>query len=175
MPTEKKQMIVTELADRLSRSNLVILADYRGLDMREMTTVRRGLQKAGAGFHVVKNTLFLRALEAASVGGLEDYLEGPTVVTFAYGDPIDAARALRDQAANLPALKLRGGWMEGRPLSAGDVQALAMLPPRPILLGRVAGTLQSPMAGLVNALAGVMRQLVYVLQARSEGAEAAAG
>ncbi len=170
MPAEKKQSLVADLAERLSRSRMVILADYRGLDMKGMTGVRRALERSGAGFHVVKNTLFLRALEQAAIVGLDAFLEGPTAVAFAYEDAMATAKALQEQASSIPMLRIKGAWMEGSALSPDQVRALAALPPREILLARVMGTVQSPVAGLVNTLAGVLRQLLYVLQARSEGA-----
>jgi large subunit ribosomal protein L10 len=174
MPTEKKRATVAQLIANLSRSNLLVLAEYIGLNMKDMTTVRRALQRVGGGFHVVKNTLLLRALGESEVSGLEPYLEGPIAVLFAYEDVIAAARVLKEQASSFPALKIRAGWMEGRALPAEVVQELATVPPRPILLGQVAGTVQAPVAGVVNGLAAVLRQLIYVLQSRAEqGAEAA--
>jgi large subunit ribosomal protein L10 len=177
MPTGKKQAMAAQLAERLSRSHLVVLTDYRGLNMKDLTSLRRGLEKAGAGYHVVKNTLLALALGQVSIQGLDRYLVGPTAVVFAYEDPINSARVLKEQVLNFPSVQIRGGWMEGRVLSADAVKALADLPSRPVLLGQVVGMLQGPMASLVSTLAGAMRQLLYVLQARVEkgpepGAEA---
>ncbi len=175
MPTEKKRTSVAELAERLSRSKLVVLTDYRGLNMKDLTSLRRSLARAGIGYHVVKNTLLELALGQSPVKGLEPFLAGPTAVAFGYEDPVNAARALREQVASFPIVRIKGGWMQEQVLSADGIRALADLPPRPVLLGQVVGMLQSPMAGLVGTLAGAMRRLLYVLQARAEqGGEPAA-
>ena len=170
MPTEKKQTSVAQLAERLSRSHLVVLTDYRGLNMKDLTGLRRNLERAGIGYHVVKNTLLDLALGQVSIQGLGPYLEGPTAVAFGYEDPVNSARVLKEQVVSFPAVRIKGGWMQGQVLSPEAVRALADLPPRPVLLGQVVGMLQSPMAGLVGTLAGAMRQLLYVLQARAEEA-----
>lgn len=178
MPTEKKRAIVAQLCEKLSRSNLIILTDYRGLSVAEITAFRRGLERTGAGYHVVKNTLLLLALQEEKIEGLERCLDGPTAVAFAYGDAVAAAKAVDDYAKDHPLVKIRGGWMEGKALNAEQVVALASLPPRPVLLGQVAGTIRAPVANLVNGLASLLRQVLYALKAREEQiaeADAAAG
>lgn len=167
MPTEKKRDTVAQLSETLSRSTLVILTDYRGLSMRDLTAVRRNLSKAGVGYHVVKNTL-LRLAMGDAVAALAPYLEGPTAVAFAFEDPVAASKALQEQVASFPTIKVKGGWLQGEALPPEGIKALAILPPRPVLLGQVVGMLQSPMANLVGVLSSTMRQLMYVLQQRVE-------
>lgn len=174
MPTERKRALVAQIQERLSRSNLVILTDYRGLDVTAITALRRGVEKASGGYHVVKNTLLLLALQEVGIEGLASFLEGPTAVAFAYGDSVAMAKAVVDYAKESPFLKIKAAWMEGELITLEDVQALAALPTRPVLLGQLMGTLQSPTAGLVNSLATMLRQLIYALKVRSEEAEAAA-
>jgi large subunit ribosomal protein L10 len=154
------------------------LTDYRGLTVAEITALRRGLEKAGAGYHVVKNTLFSLALQEHGIEGVEHYLDGPTAVAFGYEDVVATAKAVDDYAKDHPVVKIRGGWMEGAALGAEQVVALASLPPRPVLLGQVAGTIRAPMANLVNGLASMLRQVLYALKAREEQiaeADASAG
>lgn len=170
MPTERKVGLVAWLQEAISGSNLVILTDYRGLTMAEITALRRSLEKAGASYHVVKNTLFHLALQGAGVEGLEAYLEGPTAVAFVRGEVAVAIKALQAQVAEHAVLRIKGAWMPGQVLSPEGLQTLATLPPRPVLLGQLAGAIQGPLAGLVNGLAGLLQQLVYLLQARSEQA-----
>jgi large subunit ribosomal protein L10 len=170
MPTEKKREMVAFLHEQLSKSQLVILTDYRGLNMAALTGLRRGLEKAGARYHVVKNTLLRLALRQARIEGLEPYLEGPTAVAFAYGDPVAVARALVAQQAEHPVLQIKGGWMPGQVLSPEQVQFLTTLPPRPALLGQFLGAVQGPLASLAGGLSELLRQLVYLLQQRSEQA-----
>jgi len=175
MPTEKKRAQVEELTERLRRSQVVILTDYRGLQMKDLTTLRRSLERAGGGYHVVKNTLLNRALDQAGIVGLASYIEGPLAVALGYEDAVTLAKALREQKAAFPTVQIKGGWMAGQALSPAQVEALATLPPRPILLGQLVGMVQWPVAGLIGTLSGVLQQLLYVLETRSrQGAEAAA-
>ncbi len=171
MPTEKKKETVARWVERLSRSQVVILTDYRGINMKDLTALRRALEKADGGYHVVKNTLLRLALRQASIAGLETYLEGPTAVALGYGDVVALAKALREQLPSYPSLQVKAAWMSGRVLSPETLETLATLPPRPVLLGQIVGALESPLAGLVGALAGVLRQLMYVLSVRSEQGE----
>ena len=173
MPTEKKRALVAQLRERLSRSALIILTDYRGLDVAAITALRRNVQKAGGGYHVVKNTLFGLALQEAGIEGLEGYLEGPTAVAFAYEDPIAVAKAVQDYVRESGILKVKAGWMDGAVLDAQAVKTVASLPPRPILLGQLMGTIQSPVVQLAHALMTGMRQLAYLLKTRAESAESA--
>ena len=168
MPTDKKRATVAQLRDKLSRSPLIMLTDYRGLNVSEITALRRSLEKAGAGYHVVKNTLLLLALQAEGIEGLESLLDGPTAVAFSYDDAVAAAKALTTAVKALPKVKIKGAWMEGKALDVNALRALAALPPRQVLLGQVAGTIQAPVSSLVNGLAGILRQLLYALKARSE-------
>lgn len=167
MPTEKKQAQVEEIAKRLGRSQVVVLTDYRGLNTKDLTTLRRSLERAGGGYHVVKNTLLRRAMEQVDIAGLESYIEGPLAVALGYEDAVALVKVLREQQAAFPQLKVKGGWMPGQVLSPEMVEALATLPSRPVLLGQVVGLVQSPVAGLVGMLAGVVQRLLYVLEAHS--------
>lgn len=171
MPTEKKKEIVAQLVERLNRSQMVVLTDYRGIKMKDLTALRRALEKADGSYHVVKNTLLRLALRQVSISGLEPYLEGPTALAFGYGDAVALAKALREQLPSYPALQVKAAWMSGQVLPPEALETLASLPPRPVLLGQVVGALQSPLVGLAGALAGVLRQLIYVLSVRSEQEE----
>ncbi len=167
MPTEKKRSIVAQLSAELARSNLVILTDYRGLTMKDLTTVRRALARNGVGYHVVKNTLLRLAL-GDSAATLEPYLEGPTAIALAFEDTVAAAKALHEQMGVFPVIKVKGGLLEGQAVSPEGVKALATLPPRPVLLGQLVGMIQAPAANLLGVLTASMRQLLYVLQQRAE-------
>ncbi len=168
MPTEKKRETVAFLREQLAKSQLVVLTDYRGLNMAALTGLRRNLEKAGARYHIVKNTLLKIAMEELGIAGVDPYLEGPTAVAFAHGDPVAAARTILAQQAELSTLRVKGAWMPGQVLSPEQVQFLATLPPRPVLLGQLLGAVQGPLANLAGGLSELLRQLVYVLQQRSE-------
>jgi len=128
---EQKEQIVAELASRLKAAETVLVADYRGLTMPQIDTLRSRLLESGARFTVVKNTLTRRAAEAAGADALLTLLEGPTAIAFleADGDMLAAAKALSDMARESKVLAIRGGVLEGRVVSAEEVESLATLPP----------------------------------------------
>lgn len=172
----RKAGIVGEIARHLGRSQAFFLTDFRGLDVATMTRLRRRVRDNQAEYMVAKNTLIKRALsQAGKDGGLDGLLEGPTALCFAYGDPVAVARTLAELARETRLLGIKGGWLEGRVLSGPDVEALAQLPPREVLLGRVLGGLQAPMVGLVTVLSGTVRNLVVVLEQIRKHKEAAQG
>src|SRR5918912_3246642 len=126
-----KERIVNELAERLKSSETLLVADYRGLTMPQIDTLRSRLLEHGARFSVVKNTLTRRAAEAAGADQLLALLEGPSAIAFieADGDAVAVAKALADTARETRVLAIRGGIMQGRTISGGDVEELAKLPP----------------------------------------------
>jgi large subunit ribosomal protein L10 len=163
----EKERVVAELVERLRTTQTLIVADYRGLDMAEIDNVRTELVKHGARFSVVKNTLTRRAAEAAGVEELNQFLEGPTAIAFVGdGDMVAVAKALNDSARRTRILALKGGIVEGKPVSADDVRELAALPPADVLRGQVLGAIVGPLnaiAGLVNA---PLQNLHGLLEAR---------
>lgn len=173
----RKSQIVEEIVRRLGRAQAFFLTDFRGLDVATMTRLRRRVRETQADYLVAKNTLIRRALDQVGQdGGLDGFLQGPTGLCFAYGDPVAAARTLTELVRETRTLAIKGGWLRGRALSAADVEALAQLPPREVLVGRVLGLLQAPVAGLATVLAGPVRQLVVVLdqiRQKKEGSQAA--
>ena len=167
MPTPRKLQITSELRELLSKSTIAILTDYRGLTVADISQLRRRLREAGIEYRVVKNTLARFAAEQAGKVGLTKILEGPTAIAFGYADVIEPAKVLIEfvRSSRLP-ITVRGAILDGRILSAEEVTSLASLPPREVLVGKVMGTLQSPMYGLVNVLSASLRGLVTVLSAR---------
>ena len=142
-----------------------ILSDYRGLNVQQMSDLRRRLREAQVELHVVKNTLARRATMDTEFAPLADYFVGPTSVACTEGDVVAMAKALTEYAKTQPNLEIRAGLVEGQVLTPAQVTALAELPPREVLLARLLASLQSPMSGLVNVLQGVQRKFLYVLQA----------
>src|SRR6202051_4023310 len=131
MQKEDKERVVTELTERLKTADTLIVADYRGLTMPQIDALRGKLIEHGARFTVVKNTLTRRAAEAAGADALLTLLEGPTAIAFleADGDMLAAAKALADMARESKVLAIRGGVLQGRVVSAEEVETLAALPP----------------------------------------------
>jgi large subunit ribosomal protein L10 len=183
MKKSDKERVVSELAERLKTSPTLIVADYRGLTMPQIDALRAQLLEHGARFAVVKNTLTRRAAQEAGVETLLAMLEGPTAIAFleSEGDPVAVAKALSTAARETQVLVIRGGIMEGRPITGDDVQSLAKLPPTDVLRGQVVGAIAGPMTMVVGLFNAPLRDLVGVLQARidqlgeqGEAAEAAA-
>ena len=175
---ELKQQQVEELAERIGRASVTVLADYRGLTVAEMATLRGRLREADGEFKVAKNTLTRRAAESLGRGDVVPLLEGPTGLALGYGDPAAFAKAMSEYARTSRVLTMKGALLGTQVLAADDVGRLADMPPREVLLSRVVGGIQSPIAGLVMVLNGMLRNLVGVLEARRqqlEGPAAAEG
>ena len=170
MKKEQKQTIVDELADRLKAADTLLVADYRGLTMPQIDTLRTRLLESGARFTVVKNTLTRRAAEAAGADALLALLEGPTAIAFleADGDMLAAAKALADMARESKVLAIRGGVLEGRVLSAEEVESLASLPPVDILRGQVLGAIIGPLTALLGLVTAPLQNLYGLIDARIE-------
>lgn len=170
---EKKSVVIDQLARELASSQLAVLTDYRGLTVAEISELRRRLREIGVEYHVSKNTLTRAAAKKAGVGAVEPLLVGPTAIAFASDDVTKAAKVLRDYAKGSKVFSIKGGVLSGKVIGAGDVVELAELPPREVLVAKVLGLMQSPVAGLVNVLSGPTRNLAYVLRARAEQLQAA--
>jgi large subunit ribosomal protein L10 len=162
-----KERVIAELVERLRTSETLILADYRGLSMKEIDGLRTELLKHGARFSVVKNTLTRRAAEAAGVEELKEFLEGPTAIAFvAEGDMIAVAKALSDTARRTRILDLKGAILQGRPVTADQVRELAALPPTDVLRGQVIGAVVGPLNAIVGLFAAPIRDFVGIVDAR---------
>jgi len=167
---DEKQRVVTELTDRIQSTETLIVADYRGLTMPQIDDLRTELLKHGARFTVVKNTLTRRAAEAAGAEALLALLEGPTAIAFleADGDPVAVAKALGASARETRVLEVRGGVLEGRPITAADIESLAKLPPLDQLRGQVLGGITAPLYAVVGLFAAPLQNLVGLIDARVE-------
>jgi large subunit ribosomal protein L10 len=172
MPTAKKVQIIEGLQENFSRCNIGIMTDYRGLKTAELNDLRRKLREAKVEYKVVKNTLALRASGNAGLGHIADLLKGPMAVAFGYGEMADAARVLTEYIrSNKSIMTVKGGFLADRVLTADDVETLARLPSKAVLISQVMAGIQSPIYGLVNVLAAPVRGLVQVLQGRIQQME----
>lgn len=166
MPTPQKAVVIDELAEQLSRANLAILTDYRGLKVADIQGLRASLRANDAEFHVAKNTFTRIAAERAGITGLQPVLEGPLALVFAYGEVAGPAKTISDFARTSRILTIKGGVLESRFISANDIEDVASLPSRDVLLGRLVRMLASPMARTVGVLSGPSRSVAYLLQSR---------
>ena len=174
MHKDDKERLVTELTERLKSSQTLIVADYRGLTNAEIDALRGKLLEEGARFSVVKNTLTRRAAEAAGADALLALLEGPTAIAFleSGGDPAAVAKALADTAKTTRVLAIKGGLLEGRPMSAEEVDALAKLPPADVVRAQLLGAITGPLTTLVALFNAPLQNLVGLIDARIEQLQA---
>ena len=165
--TEKKQ-VIAEMAEVFKASKGVFVTDFQGLTVEEITKLRREVRKAGAKFRVVKNTLLTKASTGTDYTNLHAYFAGTTAVVTADGDPVAAAKALKDFAKDVEKLKIRGGALGNRALTAKDVSVLADLPSLDALRSKIIGLLQAPAGQLARIAQAPAGQLARVLQAYAD-------
>jgi large subunit ribosomal protein L10 len=146
MPNQEKIARVAELTARIERSSALLLTEYRGLSVSEITELRRSLRESGTRFAVVKNTLMQRAVSEAGIEQLKEMLIGPSAVAFVEGDPVAAAKRMQAVAKQFPALVVKGGWMDGQVLSADEARGLADLESREVMLSKIAGLMKGEMS-----------------------------
>lgn len=163
MPNAEKIEKVAALKERIKGADALLLAEYRGLSVHDATELRRSLSEQ-ARFAIVKNTLFQRAAADAGVAELEALLDGPTAVAFVEGDVVATAKKVVDAAKRFPALVLKGGYLDGKVLSAAEAQALATLESREVMLSKVAGLMKAEMARAVSMFQAIQGRFLGVLQ-----------
>ena len=160
-----KEEFVEEIARELEQAEMIIVADYRGLNVASVTELRRRLKAEQCRYRVVKNTLTKLACRKIGLEKLEPYFEGPTAIAYTTADPVGAARVFIEFSREHEALSLKGGLLSGQLLEPEQIKELGEIPPREVLLARVCGGFQAPLAGLANVLQGNIRKLVYALDA----------
>jgi large subunit ribosomal protein L10 len=178
MDRTQKAAVIEEVAQQIQEAEAIYAVDYRGASVPQAAELRARLREADATFRVVKNTLTERAADQAGAEGLKAYLEGPTALTFVRGDAAAAAKALSDFRRASGLLEFKGGWMNSEPLSPEQMDAIARLPTREVLYGRLVGMVASPLSGLASALNGLIgglaRQLSQIAEQGLVGGDAPA-
>jgi large subunit ribosomal protein L10 len=164
----EKEETVNELREKLSLTKSLYLTDFRGLDVEEMTKLRRELKKGGAEYKITKNSMIRMAAKQSGFEGILDYLRGPTGLVFSYEDPVSPAKVLYEVHRRIEKPKIKIMWMEGRLLEENHLKGLAALPPKEIILAQIISGLDSPMVNFVGTLLGVLRNLVGVIDALRE-------
>lgn len=166
MNKETKQELVTEMHDKLQRAKAVFLADFRGMTVGQATDLRNELRKANVEYKVVKNTLLEIASKGTDKEGLNPYYAGPTAIALCYDDPVAAAKVLSrfNKEATNP-FTLKAGVLTGQTIGVADIQALADLPSREVLLAKMLGSMQAPASNFVRVLAAVPGGFVRALDA----------
>lgn len=165
MRLEAKQKITEDLHDRFSRSAIIVVTDYKGLDVASMNDLRRKLREAEIEYQVVKNTLLVRAAEDTEVALIKDYFKGPSAVAISYDDPVAPAKVLTQFAKDNGKLEIKVGVLNGKVLDINAIKALATLPSREVMLAQFLAALNAVPTSFVRAIAEIPRSLVNVLTA----------
>ena len=173
MRIAEKQQIAEDLRDRFSKSAIIVVTDYKGLDVAAMNDLRRKLRAEQIEYQVVKNTLLIRASEGNDVALIKDYFKGPSAIALSYDDPVTPAKVLSQFAKDNDKLEIKIGVMDGQVLDAKAINALAKLPSREVLLGQLLSALNAVPVSFVRTVAEVPRSLVNVLAAIRDQKEAA--
>ena len=170
----QKEAMLAEYMEWLGKSQAVVLVEYSGLKMKDLDLIRAKARENGGEFHVVKNKLAKLALEKAGYSVPADYAEKSTAIGFAFKDAAGFTKALTEATKSMEAVKVKGGFLDAKALSAAQVKSLASLPPLPVLRAQLLGVLQAPASKLVRTLAEPGRSLAYVVKAYSDKAAPAA-
>jgi large subunit ribosomal protein L10 len=163
-----KEQVVNEIKEKFQRAEAVVLVDYRGLNVAEVTELRKRFREAGADYKVYKNTLMTRALTELGMEELIPYLTGPNAVALGYDDPVVPAKIISEFAKDHEKLEIKAGMISRKVIGAEGIKSLASLPSKEVLVAQVLGGLNAPITGLVNVLQGNIRNLVYALNAIAE-------
>jgi len=162
---EQKQVLVAEWQKRFKEAKAVIITDFRGLNVAQMTQLRRELRQAQAEYKVVKNTLLKRAAAGIDQGRLQEFFMGPTGMVYTFSDPVAPAKVLKSFIQENPALQIKAGMLEGKLIDKEQLSALATLPSREVLLGQLLAGLQAPLRNLLMVLQANTRKLLHTLEA----------
>jgi large subunit ribosomal protein L10 len=165
MPSTQKIERVAGLKEQIEGSSALLLTEYRGLSVSEITELRRSLREGGARFAVIKNTLMRLALEGTDAAGLESLFGGPSAVAFVRDDPVAAAKSVTAASKKFPTLVLKGGFVEGRVLSADQAKALADLDSREVMLSELAGLMKTELTRAAGTLQAAQARFLSLLEA----------
>jgi len=170
---EAKQQITEDLHDRFARSAIIVLTDYKGLDVTTINDLRRKLRESNIEYQVVKNTLLVRAAEGTDIALIKDHFKGPSAVAISYDDPVAPAKVLTQFAKDNNKLEIKVGVLNGKVLDVQAIKALATLPSREVMLAHLLSTINAVPTSFVRVLAEVPRSMLNVLTAIKDQKEAA--
>ena len=168
MDRREKEQVVSDLHKRVEQFKAVVLTNYRGLNVGQMTQLRRRLREEKISYNVVKNTMMKLASKGTDLEKLVDYFEGPTAVAIAYGDPIPLAKILTEFQKTLPALEIKAVLVEGKVIPPFEVKSLAFMPPREVIFAQVLGGIQTPAGQLAGTILSAVQQVLGAIHARAD-------
>jgi large subunit ribosomal protein L10 len=165
MSRQNKEAMVEDIKNKLSSARMIVLTDFKGLSVQQISSLRSRLRREKIDYKVLKNTLSSIAIKNTDYEKLADYLSGPTAWALGYDDSVELPKLIVQFSRDEPNLKIKAGMLGPNLLRADDIRAIADLPPREVLIAKLAGSLKSPIAGLVGVLVGPMRKMLGVLTA----------
>ncbi len=165
---QAKSQNVEEIKEKISKAQSVVVVDYRGLNVEQLTELRSRYRKAGVEYKVYKNTMMRFAFKDSGLEEFNEFLKGPSAIAFGYDDPVQAAKITSDFAKENEKLEIKAGIVDGKVIDVNGVKDLANLPPREVLIAQVLGGFNAPIQGFTNVLQGTIRGLAVVLNAIAE-------
>lgn len=169
---QEKQAAVAEVIDKMKRAQCVVVLDYRGLTVDEVTSLRNQFREAGVEYKVIKNNMLKRAAEELNIEGVEEYFKGPSAVAFGYEDPVAPAKILCKFVKDVNKTEIKGGILDGKVMDAAGITSLSKLPSKEELLAKMMGSMNAPVTNFVGVLAAIPRGLVCALNAIAQQKEA---
>jgi len=168
---KEKAQVISDLGERVKEFQAVVLTNYRGLNVEQLSQLRQKLREEKISYHVVKNTLMKLASNGTDLEKLDSYFEGPTAMAISYGDPIPLVKILSEFVKAQPSLEIKVGLIQGKVASPEEVKALATMPPREVLFGQLLGGIQGTASQLGAVLYNAIQQVLGILQARVDQLE----
>ncbi|WFA07667.1 50S ribosomal protein L10 [Tissierella sp. Yu-01] len=165
---QAKSQVVEEIKEKISNSQSIVLVDYRGLNVEQLTKLRSEYRKAGVDYKVYKNSMMRFAFKDSGLEGFNEYLKGPNAIAFGIDDPVAAAKITAEFAKDNDKLEIKAGIVDGKIIDVAGVKDLAELPPREVLIAQALGGLNAPIQGFANVLQGTIRGLAIVLNQIAE-------
>jgi large subunit ribosomal protein L10 len=169
---QAKSQNVEEIKEKISKAQSVVLVDYRGLNVEQLTELRSRYRKAGVEYKVYKNTMMRFAFKDSGLEEFNEFLKGPSAIAFGYDDPVQVAKITSDFAKENDKLEIKAGVVDGKIIDVNGVKDLGDLPPREVLIAQVLGGFNAPIQGFANVLQGTIRSLAIVLNAIQEKQQA---
>lgn len=162
---QQKQAAVADVVDKMKRAHSVVILDYRGLTVAEVSDLRSKFREAGVEYKVIKNNMLKRAADELKIEGMDDYFKGPTAVAFGYEDPVSPAKILCKFVKAVNKTEVKGGILDGKAMDANAIENLSKLPSKEELLAKMLGSLNAPVTNFALALQAIPRGLACALNA----------
>lgn len=170
MPTQEKLVKLEELTQKMKDAKAIYISDYKGMTVAQMTSFRKKIRDAGLHFNVVKNTMTKLALEKNGYFGMEEILKGPTAIAIGYQDPVLPAKIIKESFDQVGLPIIKGGFLEGKSVSKEEIEKIADLPPKDVILGQLMGTFAAPITSFMavgkNILSGFLRVMIAIKESK---------